>query len=155
MIAAGETCAVIQRLMSILTILAEATTAAVTTGTANSLDMTGMMDILLIVSFIGCGIYSIYSYFIQRQKSVLLENKIICPNNCEPKKCKDAKEFLQFILPRTLILGIGLVVFGGLFVLDHFFGNNNSIVTLLLVILPTTLFIWYVVVQQKAAKRFW
>lgn len=139
--------------MSILTILAEVTTA--TAGAENSLDMTSMMDVLLIAMFIGCGIYSIYSYFLQRKSSVLLANKIICPSNCEPKKCKQPEAFMKFILPKTLGFGIALVLFGGLFVLDHFFGGNSPWLTILLVILPTALFFWYVAMLHRAAERYW
>lgn len=139
--------------MSILTLLAGVT--AETTATAETMDMTSMMDVLLIVMFIGCGIYSIYSYMIQRKSRKLLANKIICPGNCEAKKCKEPEAFLTFILPKTLTLGIGLLVFGALFVLDHFFGGNNLLVTILLMVLPTALFFWYVAMQRKAAERFW
>lgn len=123
--------------------------------TAKGMDMTGMMDIMLVVMFIGCGLYGIYSYFMQRKETAVLANKMICPSNCEPKKCRQPKAFLQFILPRVLGFGIGLVVFGALFILDHMYGNNSPWLTLVLMVLPILLLVWYVREQHRAVKRFW
>ena len=116
--------------------------------------MTDMIDLMLVMMYIGCGVYCVYAYFAQRKEKGLLANKIICFNR-EPQKCRDPEAFLRLILPRTLILGIGLTLFGGLFTLDYFFGGGSFWLTLVLTLLPLGLFAWYTLAQQKAAKRFW
>lgn len=136
-----------------LTLLAEVTTGTI--GATESMDMASMMDVLLIAMYIGCGIYSIYSYVMQKKSRAVLNNKIICPGNCEPKQCKEPDAFLKFILPRTLGFGIGLLVFGVLFILDHFFSAGNPWSAILLVVLPMAMIFWYVAMLRQAEKRYW
>ena len=106
----------------------------------------GMFDLLLIVMYIGCGVYCIYSYLMQKKSAELLTNKVFCPNNTDPKTCKQPKEYIRYMLPRILILGIGLLVFGGIFVLDHYFGSGNTVTAFLLMTIPLAFLVWFVVV---------
>lgn len=129
--------------------------AAAASAPAASMDLTGMMDVFLIVAYIGCGLYGLFSWFLQRGSKAVLENRIICPNGCAPKRCRDPQAFLAFILPRVLILSLGLLVLGGVLVLDHFLGGWNAWLTIALMALPLALFFWYVHEQQKAVDRFW
>ena len=120
-----------------------------------SMEITGMMDTFLIVTFIGYGIYAIYSCLAQRASACVLENKIICPSGCDPKKCRDAKAFLQFMLPKTLILGVALLALGGLLLVDLLFMKSEAWMTLLLIALPLAVCAWYVWEQNKAVRLFW
>lgn len=129
--------------------------AAVVTAEPGTMDTTSMMDMMLVVMYIGCGLYSLYSYYMQRKSKVILANKVMCPNGYDPQKCVDVQAFLQFMMPRLLVFGIALVLFGGLFVLDHYFGKNNAWLTVVLIFLPLVFLAWYVLQQRKAAKRFW
>ena len=114
-----------------------------------------MFDVLMIFMYIGCGIYCLYSYYMQKKADVLLDNKIFCPNNSDAKKCAKPEAYVTYMLPRILILGIGLIVFGGLIALEHYLGNSSTLVVFLLMSVPMALLIWYVVAQRKAVKLYW
>ena len=129
--------------------------AAAANFSTQSIDITGMMDTFLIVAFIGYGIYAIYSCVAQHASTYVLENKIICPSGCDPKKCRDAKAFLQFMLPKTLILGVALLALGGLLLVDHLLMKSEVWMTLLLIALPLAVCAWYVREQNKAVHLFW
>ena len=131
------------------------TAVATVNTTVDTLGATSMMDILLIAMFIGSGVYLIYSYIIQRRTNTLLANKMICPGSCDVQKCLKPEEFIKFILPRALILGIALLIFGGLFILEHFYGSGDALINIVLMILPLAMFGWYVHEQRKAIKLFW
>lgn len=113
-----------------------------------------MMDIMLVVMFFGVGVYTLVSYVAQRKASTLIDNKIICPGGCEMSRCKDPEGFLRFIMPKTLVLGLGLIVLSAAIALQMMYGGS-ALITVLLTVLPLVLFIWYVIAQRKAAGRYW
>lgn len=131
------------------------TQAAATVSTSGAESMTDMMDILLMITFIAGGIYCIYTFITQRGKAMVPENKIICPSNSDPSKCRHPKEFMQYMLPRTLVLGIGLVIFGLIFVIERSVGGYHPWLAVLLMVLPLSLLAWFVVAQRKAVKLYW
>lgn len=114
-----------------------------------------MFDLILTAMYIGCGGYCIYTYFIQKKAGELLANKILCPNNGDPKTCKKPEEYIRYMLPRILILGIGMMFFGGLFLLNRYFGSGSMAASLALTTVPLVLLIWYAVIQRKAVKLYW
>lgn len=115
----------------------------------------GMFDFLLTIMYYGCGAYCVYTYFKQKKAAELLPNKILCPSNGDPKQCKMPKEFMGFMLPKALILGIVLLVFGTLYVLERYVVKGDVWITLTLMGVPLAFLIWYAVMQRKAVKRFW
>ncbi len=118
------------------------------------MQLDGMMDIMLAVMFFGVGVYTLISYMAQRKTTTLLDNKIICPGGCEMSRCKDVQGFLRFMMPRTLILATGLMVFSAAVALQMLY-CNSPLLTVLLTVLPLMLFAWYVMEQRKAAARYW
>ena len=114
-----------------------------------------MFDFLLMVMYIGCGVYCIYSYLAQKKTGELLANKIFCPSNSDVKKCKQPQEYIAYMLPRVLILGVGLVVFGCLFALNYYLGGGSTLTALLLLTVPLAFLVWFAVAQRKAVKLYW
>lgn len=141
----------------LLPLLADETVAAETqTGTADMSSMASMLDTLLIVMLIACGIYCIYTYFKINKTCMLSPNRVLYPGNCKPEDCIDVDGFMDFMLPRVLILGILLVLSGTFLGIMLKVVKYDSIwLNVAYMVVPILFFIWYVVAQRKAAKEFW
>ncbi len=134
----------------------EAVTETAENAAAKPQSLTDMMDLLMIVLLIGCGVYAMFSALKLRKLSYLFPNSFIYPGNCKPDDCTDAPGFIIYIFPRLMILGAGMLVFGILFLLaTKVLGMVTLWVNIVSVVLPLALFGWYIVVQRRAAKRFW
>ena len=142
--------------MSFLKIfLTEATEAAAQQG--GTLDgMVDMLDSLMLIMLFGFGIYGIYSAIRLRKEQMLFPNKFLYPGNCDPAACLDPGEFIDYIIPRALILGVALILLGGLLALNSFVLHIDSwLIDLGMIVMPVAVIVWYCVVQRKAAKNYW
>lgn len=117
---------------------------------------TDMLDLLLIVMFIGAGIYCVYTFVRLRRECMLFDNKILYPGNCKYTDCTDPVGFMDYIQYRVLILGAFLVVCGVFFLLNLYVFSFTSIwVTIAQFAVPILGFAWYVVIQRRASKLYW
>ncbi|MDD6642742.1 MAG: hypothetical protein PUF80_00720 [Firmicutes bacterium] len=142
--------------MSFLKIfLTEATEAAAQQG--GTLDgMIDMLDSLMLIMLFGFGIYGLYSAIRLRKEQLLFPNKFLYPGNCDPAACLDPGEFIDFIIPRALILSVALILLGGLLALNSFVLHIDSwLIDLGMIVMPVAVIVWYCFVQRKAAKNFW
>lgn len=135
--------------------LTEATEAA--NGQANGFaGMINMLDMLMLVMLIGFGIYGIYSALRLRKEQMLFPNKFLYPGGCAPENCLDPGEFIDYIVPRALLLGVGMLLLGALFALNVYVLHIESwIADLASIVLPVAVIVWYCVVQRKAARLYW
>ena len=142
--------------MSFLKIfLTEATEAAAQQG--GTLDgMIDMLDSLMLIMLFGFGIYGLYSAIRLRKEQLIFPNKFLYPGNCDPAACLDPGEFIDFIIPRALILSAALILLGGLLALNSFVLHIDSwLIDLGMIVMPVAVIVWYCFVQRKAAKNFW
>ena len=142
--------------MSFLKIfLTEATEAATQQG--GTLDgVVDMLDSLMLIMLFGFGIYGLYSAIRLRKEQLLFPNKFLYPGNCDPAACLDPGEFIDFIIPRALILSVALILLGGLLALNSFVLHIDSwLIDLGMIVMPVAVIVWYCFVQRKAAKNFW
>ena len=119
------------------------------------MEMMGMMDMILMVSFFGGGFYCFYTYYIQSKSKEVLDNKISCPTDCKGKDCLDPEMFIKFIQPKVLIFGIGLLVFGGINLYVYVTKTKDMFINIITVVLPLLLLLWYAMCVYNARKRFW
>ncbi len=134
----------------------QAATEAAESTAANPMDMVQMLDVLMVVMLLGCGVYALYSALKLKKLCYLFPNGLLYPGNCKPEDCTDAPSFILYIVPRAVLLGIGMIIIGGLFLLNMLVFKIDALwVNLLSIVLPLALFAWYVVAQRKAGKRFW
>ena len=118
--------------------------------------MLDMFDVLMLVMLIGFGVYGLYSAIRLRREQLLFPNKFLYPGNCDPAACLDPGEFIDYIIPRALILGVALILLGGLLALSSFVLHIDSwLIDLGMIVMPVAVIVWYCVVQRKAAKNFW
>lgn len=139
--------------------LTEATEAATEAAAqqGGALDgMIDMLDTLMLIMLFGFGIYGLYSAIRLRKEQLLFPNKFLYPGNCDPAACLDPGEFIDYIIPRALILSVALILLGGLLALNSFVLHIDSwIIDLCMIVLPLAVIVWYCIVQRKAAKNFW
>ena len=135
--------------------LTEATEAATQQG--GTLDgMVDMLDSLMLIMLFGFGIYGLYSAIRLRKEQLLFPNKFLYPGNCDPAACLDPGEFIDFIIPRALILSVALILLGGLLALNSFVLHIDSwLIDLGMIVMPVGVIVWYCFVQRKAAKNYW
>lgn len=144
------------RFFRLLLTAEETVSEAAEGGTADFSGMSNMLETLLIVMVIGCGIYALYTAIRLRRTYMLFPNKFLYPGNCAPDDCADEDGFIDFILPRMTILGIAMLVIGALLAANHYLLiASGLLIDLATVIIPFGWFVWYIIVQRKAAKLFW
>lgn len=145
--------------MSFLKIfLTEATEAATEAAQQGGMfdGMVDMLDSLMLIMLFGFGIYGLYSAIRLRKEQLLFPNKFLYPGNCDPAACLDPGEFIDYIVPRALILSVALILLGGLLALNIFVLHIDSwLIDLGMIVMPVAVIVWFCVVQRKAAKHFW
>ncbi len=118
--------------------------------------MLDMMDLLILVMFIGFGFYCIYTFFRLKRECMLFDSKVLYPGNCPAQDCTDPVGFMEYIQYRILILGIFLVFCGGLDALNTYVLKFTDLwFSIVQIVLPLAGLAWYAIIQRKAAKLFW
>lgn len=118
--------------------------------------MIDMLDMMMLIMLVGFGIYGIYSALRLRKEQLLFPNKFLYPGKCDPDACLDPGEFIDYIVPRALLLGMGMLLMGALFALNVYVLHIESwAVDLATIVLPVGIIVWYCVVQRKAARLYW
>ena len=136
--------------------LAEAATEAAGEQTGSLDSMGNMMQILLLVLLVGAGVYALYSAIRLHREQMLFPNKFLYPGDCKPEDCADVGGFIDFILPRTLLLGASMLVMGVALALNTYVFLLDALwIDIAMLVLPFGVFLWYIIAQRKAAKRFW
>lgn len=104
---------------------------------------------------LGCGAYCIFTYMKLRMAGRLFPNSILIPNGKKPSDCEDAEEYIRYIGPRLLILGIYVSVFGIISLVNEYLNWFNLLVSEIITGLSLVMIIWYAVCNSRANKRFW
>ena len=137
-----------------LTVFEETATEAPTQATLG--DMSGMLSLILLLMLFGGGAYALYTYIRLRRTCMLFPNKFLYPGNCTADTCVDVDGFIDYILPRLLLLGVGVLLCGVAYLVYALvLKASNLWVDIAALVVPTGIFIWYMFVQRKAAKEFW
>lgn len=121
-----------------------------------SMNPVQMLDMVMVVMLLGCGVYALYSALKLKKLCYLFPNNFLYPGDCKPEACVDSSGFILYITPRLILLGIGMTLIGVLFLLNMMVIKADSLwINMASVIIPLALLAWYVIAQRKAAKRFW
>ncbi|MDO4484169.1 MAG: hypothetical protein Q4C54_06995 [Clostridia bacterium] len=110
-----------------------------------------MVDQMMTVIFLLCGIYCVVLFFLKGNENIMKKSKFLYPTGCAPEKCRSLPEYLNQLMPKVLLLGIGLVVFGAAGLVFR----SGTLAALLLLILPLALLFWFVAAQKKLAAQYW
>lgn len=139
--------------------LTAASEAVTETGEQGGIRMDGMlgaMDLLLLAMLFGFGIFALYTAIRLHREQMLFTSKILYPGDCAPEDCADPGGYIDFIVPRLLLLSVAFLLMGiAMALIIYVFKISNTWTELCTVVLPIAGLIWYIVCQRKAAKLFW
>ncbi len=138
-----------------LTDATEATEAAQAAETNSLQSMSEMLNVLLLVMLLGFGAYGIYTYIRLRRTYEMFPNKFMYPGNCKPEECLDPDGFLDYIMPRVLILSVLMLVCGLAYGVYYVMKLDLFWVDIASMVVPVAILIWYAVAQRKASKLYW
>ncbi len=114
--------------------------------------MTDSMDILIGAVCLIFGVYCLYAY-VMMKKTGVINTTILISKSINSKKCKDKDAFLKQMLPKVLIMGIMLILYGGVELLNYFC-LKNTIVAIAALAIFTLVLIWFGYSASKAAKQY-
>lgn len=104
---------------------------------------------------IGCGCYILYTWLKLRTAGILFPNNLLIPKDKSPKQCKNQEEYIRYILPKTLITGIVITVFGIVSLINEYAKFFGLLGSELLILGSLVAIAWYGVCLGKAGKRYW
>ena len=111
------------------------------------------MDVMMIfdVVMIGIGIYMISAGLTMRKENVI--SQILLAEE-ELIKCKDTEGFITYIYWREVVMGMALILYGIIGLLDKFIFKMGGILDYVPIILLLIVFFWFYSGLQTARKRF-
>ena len=75
---------------------------------ADLTQLTNILDWFMIVLLPAVALYLFYTVFRLRRERVLFDNKLLYPGGCTKDDCLDPDGFIDYILPRLIIIGVAL-----------------------------------------------
>lgn len=114
--------------------------------------MTDSMDVLIGVVCLIFGVYCLYAYAVMKKTGVI-NTTILMPKSVRPEKCKDKEAYLKRMLPKVLMLGIMLILYSGVELLNYFYMKNTSVAFTALAVF-TLVLIWFGYSVSRAAKQY-
>lgn len=111
---------------------------------------------------IAASLYCLYTWIRIKRHRKLFPNALLLPKDYKPSDCLDEAGYLHYMGPRTLILGVAVLLIGVLDVLEtmqgiltRWLGDSLWGIFTVLVLLPMALFIWFAACLVRARKRYW
>ena len=74
--------------------------------------LTNILDWFMIVLLPAVALYLFYTVFRLRRDRVLFDNKLLYPGGCTKDDCLDPDGFIDYILPRLIIIGAAFLLCG-------------------------------------------
>lgn len=110
-----------------------------------------MTDQMMAILFVLCGLYCAGLYALRGKAEAMKKAKLLYPRGCAPEQCRDLPGYLKALMPRVLVLGVGLIAFGAAGLIF----SQGTLAALLLLILPLCLLAWFVRAQRGLAEKYW
>ena len=102
------------------------------------------------------GIYIVFTVIKLKIAGRLFPNMILIPKDKKVSDCRDAQEYIHYIGPRLLILGISVMLFGiGSLILDFVTFEGIGIVHICMTVIALAFLFWYAYCNRKALQFFW
>ena len=98
--------------------------------------LTNILDWFMIVLLPAVALYLFYTVFRLRRDRVLFDNKLLYPGGCTKDDCLDPDGFIDYILPRLIIIG-------------------TLVCNILEIVFPIAAIAWYSFVSRHAAREYW
>lgn len=123
---------------------------------ADLTQLTNILDWFMIVLLPAVALYLFYTVFRLRRDRVLFDNKLLYPGGCTKDDCLDPDGFIDYILPRLIIIGAAFLLCGAFTVLVVFIPAMDTLVcNILEIVFPIAAIAWYSFVSRHAAREYW
>lgn len=70
------------------------------------------LTLLMDLFAFGCGVYAIYTWIRLLKERKLFKNALLLPKDKDPKDCRDEAGLVAYLIPRTGVLGVTLMLYG-------------------------------------------
>ena len=107
------------------------------------------LDIIVLLA----GFYVFYAWFLLVKKKEIRQGVMI-PKDVDPKRCKDIDGYVQYMSPRTLLLGVMAVVSGGVGLYQDNVKLLNPIIYWTLFAAFLAIIFWFGISSKKAVEKF-
>ena len=112
--------------------------------------------LFMIVLLPAVALYLFYTVFRLRRDRVLFDNKLLYPGGCTKDDCIDPDGFIDYILPRLIIIGAAFLLCGAFTALVVFVPAMDTLVcNILEIVFPIAAIAWYSFVSRHAAREYW
>lgn len=106
--------------------------------------MFGFLDIIVF----GCGLYSVYSWYMLTQKQQILKTFLVAADT-NPEHCKDIKGFADFMGKKLLITAFTMLAYGGISLYSDYVRDLGKAIWAVIAVFLAVV-IWYCVQLRKA-----
>lgn len=104
---------------------------------------------------LAAGAYVLYTWYRLLVSKRLFANSLLIPKDQSPKNCDDPDGYIRYILPRLLVLGLVLFLFGAVSMANSSLQFYSKAVGIALNFVTLAVIAWYAVCSVRAFKRFW
>ena len=126
----------------------------------------GSLNTFINMIALGFGVYCLYVVWKLGVENKLFANSLLIPKDRTEKECLDQEGYIRHIKPRTVVLGVVLILEGLFGMADEYlnlvgrlFGEPSGMMRVLVLEIPVmvtlAVIIWYSVVLVKAQKMYW
>lgn len=107
---------------------------------------------LIDIMVLGFGFYAMYSAWVLRQDGKIIRT-FLALKDTDLDSCKDLQGYANCMSPKLWTLGIVMVVYGGISLLNTYVVSINSLFWLMMAVFLITLF-WYGMEVKKAVAKY-
>ena len=116
----------------------------------------GLISVVYLIAILFFGCYGLYGVIRLKKEQYLIPHRLMYPNYHSGEDCEDPVEYMDFIMPRLMILSVTMLLSGLMLFVSYFIPALRSIgFMLILYIVPLVVFLWYSRGLKKAAKKYW
>lgn len=104
---------------------------------------------------LACAGYCLYLWYQLQTKGIAAPNSPLIPKDRQASDCLDPESYVAYIKPRTLILGLVVLLSSVFGFLDGNLFEAVFWVQMVSIALPLAVLVWYGVCFSKARKLYW
>ncbi|MCI8533702.1 MAG: hypothetical protein K2P43_12010 [Lachnospiraceae bacterium] len=107
---------------------------------------------LIDIMVLGFGFYAMYSAWVLQREGKILRT-FLALKDTDLDSCKDLQGYANYIAPKLWALGIVMVVYAGISLLNTYVVSINSLFWMMMAVFLITLF-WYGMEVKKAVTKY-
>lgn len=110
-------------------------------------------DLFFGIGAIIAGAYCLYAAIMMKKAGVVTE-ALFLDKETALKKCKDKAGFVKMVLLPTIVLGLTILVYGALLIVNVYV-VECFIATYVLLAITMVVLVWFAIITKKARNQFY